>query len=75
MGTLLDRISWPMAVMLVALPGLAPFIPEPHIWQKLKMLGAGELTQPVDIGDLAMHGLPWLVLIAKLVRAKTTQQR
>ncbi len=68
MGDFLDRISWPMAVMMVALLGLAPFVPEPHIWQKLKMLVAGELTGMVDIGDLLMHGAPWLILVVKVVR-------
>jgi len=30
------------------------------------MLAAGNLTLPADIFDLAMHGLPWLVLLLKL---------
>jgi hypothetical protein len=46
--------------------GLAPFLPEPHIWEKLKMLAAGELVKPLDIFDLLLHGLPWLLLIAKV---------
>jgi hypothetical protein len=46
--------------------GLAPFTPEPHVWEKLKMLAAGTLSQPIDIFDLALHGLPWLLLILKL---------
>ena len=46
--------------------GLAPFLPEPHIWEKLKMLAAGNLTRPLDIFDLALHAAPWLLLAAKL---------
>jgi len=46
--------------------GLAPFVPEPHIWEKLKMLFGGELYRPIDIFDLFLHGTPWLVLGLKL---------
>ncbi len=58
----------PLSVLVIAslTLGLAPFVPEPHIWEKLKMLAAGTLTQPIDIFDLTMHGLPWLLLLLKL---------
>jgi hypothetical protein len=63
---LLDALPlWALAVLCLTL-GLAPFTPEPHIWEKLKMLAAGELTQTIDILDLAMHGAPWLLLALKL---------
>ncbi len=63
---LMDAI--PLSVLIIAslTLGLAPFVPEPHIWEKLKMLAAGTLTQPIDIFDLAMHALPWLLLLLKL---------
>lgn len=47
--------------------GLAPFIPEPHIWEKIKMLIAGTLSRPVDILDFMMHGLPFVLLFIKLI--------
>ncbi|MCF6232246.1 MAG: RND transporter [Rhodobacteraceae bacterium] len=72
MGAILDRISWGMVGIMCALLGLAPFVPAPHIWQKLQMLVAGNLTQMIDIGDLLMHGAPWLVLIAKLIRVNVS---
>jgi hypothetical protein len=54
---------------LIALTlGLAPFTPEPHVWEKLKMLFGGNLSKPIDIFDLVLHGTPWVVLILKLVR-------
>lgn len=53
-------------VILCLTLGLAPFVPEPHIWEKLKMLAAGNLKRPIDIFDLAMHGLPFLLLILRL---------
>lgn len=46
--------------------GLAPFVPQPHIWEKLTMLATGTLTRPIDIFDLMFHGLPWALLIAKI---------
>jgi hypothetical protein len=63
---LLDAL--PLSVLVIAslTLGLAPFTPEPHVWEKLKMLAAGTLSQPIDIFDLALHGLPWLLLILKL---------
>jgi len=48
--------------------GLAPFLPEPHVWEKLRMLATGTLSRPLDIFDLAMHGAPWLLLLAKAGR-------
>lgn len=64
----LDRL--PLSILLVAALtlGLAPFAPEPHIWEKLKMLGAGELRRPIDIFDLFLHGTPWVLLGLKLIR-------
>ncbi|MFT7596972.1 MAG: hypothetical protein ACI8R4_004314 [Paracoccaceae bacterium] len=71
MGSALDRITWPVAILLAGMLGLAPFFPEPHVWEKLKMLVAGDLSRAVDIFDLVMHGAPWLLLIAKAVRQVT----
>ena len=64
----LDQLPLGTLVLIAATLGLAPFTPEPHIWEKLKMLAAGALTQPIDIFDLAFHGVPWALLLAKLAR-------
>lgn len=58
----------PLGPLLVGslMLGLAPFVPEPHLWSKLKMLAAGELSAPVDIFDLLMHGAFPALLMAKL---------
>ena len=68
MARLLDGL--PLSILLIATLtlGLAPFVPEPHVWQKLKMLLAGDLGKPIDILDLLMHAAPWLLLLAKLAR-------
>lgn len=64
---LLDTLSWPLVVLACLTLGLAPFMPEPHIWEKLRMLFAGDLRKPIDIFDMLLHGVPWLLLLAKLV--------
>jgi hypothetical protein len=61
----LSSISWALILVACATIGLAPFAPEPHVWEKLGMLATGELHKGIDIFDLFMHGLPWLLLIAK----------
>jgi len=65
---LLDRLPLGLLVFAALTLGLAPFFPEPHVWEKLKMLLAGDLTRPIDIFDLLLHGTPWLLLGLKLVR-------
>ena len=69
--------SIPLSVLLiVALTlGLAPFAPEPHVWEKLRFLVAGTLTRPIDIFDLVMHGLPWALVVAKLTRLTVLRVR
>ena len=63
---LLAALPYSVLIVICLTWGLAPFFPEPHIWEKLRMLAAGELVKPLDIFDLVLHGLPWLALIAKL---------
>ncbi|KPP85662.1 MAG: hypothetical protein HLUCCO07_01055 [Rhodobacteraceae bacterium HLUCCO07] len=64
----LDSLSWPVLAFVTIFLGLAPFVPEPHVWEKLKMLAAGELTQAIDIFDFLMHGAPFVLLGLKGVR-------
>ena len=64
----LDQFSLTLIIIACILLGLAPFFPEPHIWEKLKMLAAGDLSRPLDIFDLILHATPFVVLILKLVR-------
>jgi len=64
----LDTISWPVVIVLCLTLGLAPFIPEPHVWEKLKMLLDGSLTKPVDIFDFVFHSVPWLLVVVKAIR-------
>jgi hypothetical protein len=64
----LDKIPLTTLLIVALLLGLAPFTPEPHLWEKLKMLAAGELVKPLDIFDLFLHGTPVVLLLLKLTR-------
>ena len=66
----LDRIPFGTLLIPAVLLGLAPFTPEPHLVEKLRMLSEGTLHKPIDIFDLCMHGTPALLLLLKLVRMK-----
>ena len=61
-----DRLPLSLLIVLCLTLGLAPFRPEPHLWEKLRWLAAGELTRPIDIFDLLLHGTPWILLFVKL---------
>lgn len=64
----IDAIPLNVLIPIAFLIGLAPFFPEPHIWEKLKMLGVGQLRRPIDIFDLFWHALPFALLGLKLLR-------
>lgn len=66
----LDRIPTAALAIPAIFLALAPFAPEPHLWEKLKMLAAGTLSRPIDIFDLLMHGVPLLLLVIKLLRMR-----
>ncbi|WP_223477217.1 hypothetical protein [Oricola indica] len=66
LANLLDQLPWSLVIIACLTLGLAPFVPEPHIWEKLKMLMAGTLARPIDIFDLLMHAAPFLVAALKL---------
>lgn len=59
------NLPWSVVVMGCLTLGLAPFVPQPHILEKLQMLRAGTLVKPLDIFDLFFHGAPWFILILK----------
>lgn len=61
----------PLGIMAVLL-ALAPFAPEPHLIEKLRMLGQGELVRPLDIFDLFLHGTPLVIFVLRLTVLKST---
>lgn len=49
--------------------GLAPFVPEPHLWGKLRWIAGGAKgMKVVDYLDLLMHGFPWMLFFGLLLR-------
>jgi hypothetical protein len=64
----LDKIPTVPLVIIAVFLGLAPFVPEPHLLEKLKMLRAGTLVRPLDIFDLLLHGVPVVLMLVKLGR-------
>jgi len=60
----IQGVSWWMIVIACLTLGLAPFNP-PHIWEKLTMLFSGRLVRPIDWFDLALHSIPWALLVIK----------
>jgi hypothetical protein len=65
MSNLLD---YKFLIPIVLLLGFAPFFPQPHIVEKIRMLMAGTLKRPIDIFDLFWHAWPFILLVYKLVR-------
>ncbi|WP_020560597.1 hypothetical protein [Thiofilum flexile] len=63
----MNKLPWSLVIVAVLTLGLAPFIPEPHVWEKLKLLIAGDLIKPIDWFDLVLHGTPYILLILKLL--------
>jgi hypothetical protein len=59
--------------------GLAPFLPEPHLFGKIRwVLGGAEGMKAMDWFDLAMHGAPFVWLfyeIGKWIYQKKTRAK
>ena len=66
----LDSIPLPLLIALAVWMGVAPITPEPHLIEKLRMLGNGTLTRPLDIFDLWLHAAPLILLAVRLWRRR-----
>jgi hypothetical protein len=62
----LDRIPLVWLVVLALWMAVAPITPEPHLIEKLRMLGQGTLSRPLDIFDLFIHAMPLVLLVLRL---------
>ena len=71
--TWLDRFPLGLLIAGALLLGLSPFMPQPHLLEKLGMLVAGTLKQPIDIFDLLLHASLPVLLALKLIRRWDTQ--
>lgn len=63
---MIRRLPWFALVLGSLTLGLAPFFPQPHLFEKIQMLSHGELSRSIDIFDLVLHGLFPLLLILKI---------
>ena len=68
----LDRAPLFLLIALAVWMAGAPFTPEPHLVEKLRLLFQGTLTRPLDIFDLLMHAAPSVLLAVKLARRRKT---
>ena len=75
MVRILEALPLSIVIILCLTLGLAPFVPEPHLWEKIKMLAEGRLTRPLDIFDLLLHAAPFLLLFLKLYREAKHRRR
>ena len=73
MKTLLSWVDRAPLFWLIALAvwmAGAPFTPEPHLVEKVRMLLQGTLTRLLDVFDLFIHAVPMVLLAVKLARQR-----
>jgi hypothetical protein len=63
-----ELLDYKLLIPLVLLLGFAPFYPQPHIVEKIRMLFAGTLKKPVDVFDLFWHAWPFALLAYRMIR-------
>lgn len=63
---MINKIPLVPLVVLALTLGLAPYLPMPHLQEKLLMLLHGSLHRAVDIFDLLLHAAPFILLIVRL---------
>ena len=66
-GRSFQRLFLPLVASLTV--GLAPYLPEPHVLEKLRWIASGaEGMGAIDWFDLVMHGAPWVWLAVAAVQ-------
>lgn len=60
--------QWRPIILMCLTLGLAPFVPEPHIWGKVKWLAGGAVgMQLMDWLDFLFHGFPWILMLRLVI--------
>ncbi len=60
--------NWKFLILLCLTLGLAPFVPEPHLWGKIRwLLGGAKGMTGIDYFDLVLHGFPFILLLRYLI--------
>ncbi|MFN3800147.1 hypothetical protein [Belliella pelovolcani] len=56
--------NWRFVIILCLTLVLAPFVPEPHIFGKVRwILGGAVGMEPMDWFDFLFHGIPFFLLL------------
>ena len=64
----LDKLAYTPLIIAAILLAAAPFFPQPHLVEKIKMLVNGTLHKGIDIFDLCMHASGLVILALKVIR-------
>ncbi len=67
----IDKIPFPVLIIIALFLAIAPLGSEPHLVEKSLMLFSGTLVKPIDIFDLFLHSAPLVLLAIKLWIALT----
>jgi hypothetical protein len=60
--------NWKLWLVVSLTLGLAPFVPEPHLFGKIRwILGGAVGMKAIDWFDFIQHGFPWILLTRALV--------
>lgn len=60
--------QWRPIILICLTLGLAPFVPEPHIWGKVKWVAGGAVgMQLMDWLDFLFHGFPWILMLRLVI--------
>lgn len=64
--------NWRFVILLCLTLGLAPFVPEPHIWGKIRWIAGGAKGMAaLDWFDFLFHAIPWILLLRLIVLKST----
>jgi len=68
----IDRVPLGILLVLAVWMCIAPWpaAPEPHLVEKLRMLGNGTLSKPIDWFDLVWHAIFPALAVVRLVRMR-----
>lgn len=65
---IIDNLPFGPVMFLGTVFTLMPFVPEPHLWQKIMMITNGLYMAPIDWFDICVHGGAALLVAFKLTR-------
>ncbi len=71
----IERIPLLWLVAIAVYLAGAPFVPEPHLLEKWRLLFQGLLSRPIDVFDFFVHTVPLLVLAIRLGREVQRRQK